>query len=416
MRDKPFAAVLAGLQKRTPLIVLLGTGGVGKSTLAIEVGTSCFVPSKQAQTPASDRPQFEGVIWISDKWRPGVTRLVTVLDEIVYTLGYPGYAQLELPDKQRAVDQLLRFLRVLVIVDNFETVADDALVDWLLNLPFPSKALVTTREYREAFQQGGYLVELAGMRRDEARAFIRIWEEQHFVRNPLGDAVSDSVIDATGGNPQAIKHVLGLYKRTGQPIATLIAASETMATLLDSLFRSSWAALHTEVQSLLLVVTLFSGSVDREVLGRVAGFDQATFGESIESLVELALIDVDYGDGLDGAQQPRYSLHPLVRQFVLGKYEQAAKQAPTDTTQAFVLALSAAYERWLAWAIERAGQVGYVPKDVPGLRRVTLDAQTLANATSWALEHGRLRETIALVHGLEFLLCARVVGSKAEAA
>ncbi|NTU81389.1 MAG: hypothetical protein HGA45_18755 [Chloroflexales bacterium] len=73
------------------------------------------------------------------------TNLSTVLDEIARTLDYPGFAQFEHEEKRREVEQLLRRQRVLLVVDNFETVTDGALLTWLLRLPEPSKALMTLR-------------------------------------------------------------------------------------------------------------------------------------------------------------------------------------------------------------------------------------------------------------------------------
>ena len=47
----------------------------------------------------------------------------TVLDEIARTLDYPGFTQFEHNEKRREVEQLLKRQRVLLIVDNFETIS-----------------------------------------------------------------------------------------------------------------------------------------------------------------------------------------------------------------------------------------------------------------------------------------------------
>ncbi len=105
---------------------------------------------------------FDAAVWVSDKNSPGTTNLSIVLDEIARTLDYPGFTQFEHDEKRREI-ALLRRQRVLVCIDNFETITDGALLAWLLNLPEPSKALITTREYRREYRRGGWPVELRGM-------------------------------------------------------------------------------------------------------------------------------------------------------------------------------------------------------------------------------------------------------------
>ena len=99
---------------------------------------------------------------------PGTTNLSVVLDEIARTLDYPGFTQFAHDEKRYEVEQLLRRQKVLLIIDNFETITDDALLDWLLRLPEPSKAIITTREYRREFRSS-WPIDLSGMTDTEAR-------------------------------------------------------------------------------------------------------------------------------------------------------------------------------------------------------------------------------------------------------
>jgi len=65
-------------------------------------------------------------VWVSDKDRPGTTNLSVVLDEIARTLDYPGFTQFSHDEKRYEVEQLLRRQRILLVVDNFETITDGA--------------------------------------------------------------------------------------------------------------------------------------------------------------------------------------------------------------------------------------------------------------------------------------------------
>ncbi len=139
MRQQAFAEVIDGLGQRSAAVLIVGLGGNGKTSLAREVATQCLHDDR-------DAPHFDAVVWVSDKDNPGTTNQTTVLDTIARTLDYPGFTQFSHDEKQYEVEQLLRRQKVLLIIDNAETITDGALFSWLLRLPEPSKAIITTRD------------------------------------------------------------------------------------------------------------------------------------------------------------------------------------------------------------------------------------------------------------------------------
>src|SRR6266540_207290 len=112
MRAQAFAEVIDGLQQRSAVVLIAGLGGNGKTSLAREVAAQCL-------TDASDVPQFDAVVWVSDKDRPSTTNLSVVLDEIARTLDYPGFTQFAYDEKLYEVGQLLKRQPVLLVIDNF---------------------------------------------------------------------------------------------------------------------------------------------------------------------------------------------------------------------------------------------------------------------------------------------------------
>jgi AAA domain len=207
MREQAFAEVIDGLQQRSAAVLIVGLGGNGKTSLAREVAARCLQDN-------SDMPRFDAVVWVSDKDRPGATNLSIVLDEIARILDYPGFTQLAHDEKLYEVGQLLKRQRVLLVIDNFEMISDGALLSWLLRLPEPSKALITSREYR----RGGWPVELRGMREDEAQELVgqrlRVLRIAQLVGEPTD---LEPLLAATGGNPKAIEIALGLVKHERRP-------------------------------------------------------------------------------------------------------------------------------------------------------------------------------------------------------
>jgi hypothetical protein len=154
-RKEEVARVLKGLRSRYPLIAIEGFPGIGKTSLALEVGHSCL---SNRSDEDSEAVVFDYVAWISAKDMPDQRRwLQAVLNVVATTMNFPAITQRPLDERRREVDWLLRAYKVLLIIDNFETIDDPDLATWLEQIPEPSKVIITTRSQ---FQQKAWAVNL----------------------------------------------------------------------------------------------------------------------------------------------------------------------------------------------------------------------------------------------------------------
>ncbi|MEI8167437.1 MAG: NB-ARC domain-containing protein, partial [Chloroflexales bacterium] len=306
MREQAFAELLDGLQQRSAAVLVLGLGGNGKTSLAREVAAHCLRAVEGA-------PRFDAVVWVSDKDRPGTTNLSVVLDEVARTLDYPGFTQFADDEKRREVEQLLRRQRVLLVVDNFETITDSALLTWLLRLPEPSKAIITSREYRREWRSS-WPVELRGMREGEAWALISERARVLKIDRLVGErAQLEPLLAATGGNPKALSMTLGLLKYERRPLQAIVDdLYAARGDLFDDLFVRAWALLDEAARRILLVATFFPTSASGDALRASADVQGFAFDRAVERLADMALLDVQQ---TDLNSPPRYALHPLVRAF-----------------------------------------------------------------------------------------------------
>lgn len=342
MRSQAFADVLQGLAQHSALVVVTSLGGMGKTSLAREVAAHCL-------RPLGDGPRFDAAVWVSDKDRPGTTTLNTVLDAIARTLDFAGFTQFRLEEKQWEVEQLLRRERVLVVVDNFETIIDDAMPAWLLRLPEPSKVIVTTRELGRAFRVGGWLVELGGMDEHEAQLLIRQRLRMLKIEHLVCDAACIApLVRAVEGNPKAIEIALGCLKYEHYPLNQILADIQAArGELFNDLFARCWTLLDAATQHVLLTLALFPQSASAESLFATAGLPRDAFDHAIERLTDLALLDVQQAD-LQSA--PRYALHSLVFAFATARLAEHASVA------------AAARERWVAYCstfIQECNAIGW---------------------------------------------------------
>jgi tetratricopeptide (TPR) repeat protein len=111
------------------------------------------------------------------------------------------------------------------------------------------------------------------------------------------------------------------------------------------------------------------------------------FARAPPRLGNLGLIDVQQ---LDLNRPPRYTLHPLVRAFAGARLAEQPSVA------------NRARDRWVAWYLKLAGQVGFCWDDLRRLELLDSEHETMQAAIAWTFEHERLAETIRLIEGVRY--------------
>jgi len=139
------------------LLVVTGIGGIGKSELALAVAHKFL--NEHMKLPAENR--FEAIIWLSGKKevlgideKPIVASLhicrtiEDVYSEIATTLERTDIKDASTyREQEKLIERLLRLHRVLIIVDEIESMSDGRVDTFVRNIPERSKAVVTTSEW-----------------------------------------------------------------------------------------------------------------------------------------------------------------------------------------------------------------------------------------------------------------------------
>lgn len=310
-REKEKKQVHEALTSRSFIVMIDGIGGIGKTSLALEVLHECLTASQNSERSENGAQKFEAFIWTSAKDHP--LALNDVLDTIARTLEYPYITQLSPEEKQHEVMRRLREKSCLLIVDNFETVTDDALHDFIRNLPEPSKCLITSRV--QSLRQAR-AVSIRGLDHAEARQLIaNEGSRLGLDLAPLADDAQNfqRFYEATGGAPLAIRWSIGQIKQRGQSIdGVLDSLYDARGDIFEFIFERAWSLLSEPAIQILTIMPVFAASASKAAIEAASDMHKFDLDEGLGQLVELWLLEAS--DKLDAAKR-RYSLHPLTRAY-----------------------------------------------------------------------------------------------------
>jgi tetratricopeptide (TPR) repeat protein len=278
-----------------------GTGGTGKTTLALAVAHAFLEMSPEA------RP-FDAVVWLSAQTslltvsgqiprESSVTDVGSVVATIAQTLGRFDILYESGPARSWRLHSALRETRTLVIVDNFETVRDPAIFQFLRELPDGSAALITSREKQDA----DFVCHLPELRQPELKQLVALELERRELT--LAPQMIDKIAERSGGLPLAAVWLTGRIAHDG--IESVVADIEA-EDLLKFTFGEQLESVSDTAADLMRALSFFpAGAEIVDLLRCVDGAEP----DHIRELGRRSLLE------RDGAF---VRLLPLTKELVLG--------------------------------------------------------------------------------------------------
>jgi len=214
--------------------IIYGPGGVGKTALMLQVSKVLFDESDLASVA------FENIIWVSaksdyynpilnivEKRKRRFQSLDNVLSTILRFFGHDDIEEYDTQDKKQLVLDLLEDNRVLLILDNFETVPEYEarnIISYfgidvkqrLKKKPDYFKVIVTSRKQ---IPSGFHQIQLAGLDLRESKLLMtRLCEHYRDSKPELTDQQKEAIHLSASGIPIIIKHCIGQVYEYNEPL------------------------------------------------------------------------------------------------------------------------------------------------------------------------------------------------------
>ncbi len=297
-------------------LALWGPGGVGKTTLAAE-----FARQWQREHESAC------VVWSNADGRVNFT-LNALLDDIATQLGQTELRPLALEQKREAVRYALTAAPTLLVVDNFESVAEEerrSCSAWLLN-EAQCPALITSRDRVE----GARNVPVHAMSPEEAQKFLDALLA--LAQNPAAftPGLRERLLDFTHANPLMLQWLVAQIDLAQEPETVLEELRAGEGEVAQRIFTRSFELpqVGEDGRSVLLALSLFVPSASRKALAEVAGFgnDLKRLNEALKNLASLWLVN--------SAEDGRLQCEALTRDLAMSRLTNA-KFTPAEVATEF---------------------------------------------------------------------------------
>lgn len=284
---------------RYPAVTLVGRGGIGKTSLALQVLHEITVSGV-----------YETVVWFSARdieldpdrartVRPqvkGLDEIAVEFDRLLHVGATPMKGKERVKFLADHLGGVAETGPILFVFDNFETVVNpielyDQLSNWIR---LPNKILITTR--LRPFK-GDYPVEVKGMSQSEMEELIDSHATRLGITAKLSKAVRREVFTESEGHPYVAKILLGeIARRGGRPLVQRILANRD--DILSALFERTYSSLPSAAQRAFLTLCSWRSAVPVVALQAVMlrpTNERIPLDDAVDALVLSSMVDLHPG-------------------------------------------------------------------------------------------------------------------------
>jgi hypothetical protein len=244
------------INDRHPIVTLVGRGGIGKTSLALQV---------LHRLAYSKEDRFSGIVWLSARdidllpqgprlVKPAVLTTKDIAREVT-ALFQPNDWNEKGFDAEKYLAESLRQAEIgplLLVFDNFETIQQPIDVfNWLdTYVRCPNKILITTR-HRDF--RGDYAVEVGGMNENQCDQLVRTTASTLNISAAVTHQFCKDVYRESEGHPYVVKVLVG-ESADGRRLRNVERIVASRDDLLDALFERTYARLSPAAKRVFLTL------------------------------------------------------------------------------------------------------------------------------------------------------------------
>ena len=319
-------------ESRTWGVLIDGHGGIGKTALAIKAAQlapqnlfsqKIFISAKTCKLTNSGEKKVD---------KPTQTDAIAILNELALELGEESTLKLTEDERATAIRLVLTKFRVLIILDNLETLDNDdrdQVYSFLSKLPEGNKAIVTSRRRDNIDAR---VIELGQLQKSEARKLIsELTTKNHRVPDFTDDEKRE-LFYSTTGNPLLITWVIGQLGREKSKLNTIEDAIEYMRNAptdndpLEYIFGDMLSTLINREKNVLAAMTHFNSNPKSTWLSKTTDYSEKTIEKVLQELVARLIL-------VENKETNEYYLSSLTRQFARNKLSKEISETEKNLTK-----------------------------------------------------------------------------------
>jgi len=300
-----------------PVISIVGDGGQGKSALALKVAYELL--------ESRDNP-FEAIIWSTSKTMQLTNNEIQKIDDCI-TDSMGVFKNIEsnvlncgTDNPIETVLEYLRNFKILLIIDNLETVLDDRIRQFLGSLPNGSKVLITSRIGLGAFE---YPVKLQPMESSDSINLLRCLatlRDQTFILKTHNSKLV-SYCNKMNNNPGYIKWFISAMQSGKRPEEIL----DKPHVFLDFCMSNVYEYLDDESRSILRSLLCINGELSNAELAYINEIGFNDLQKGLHQLMTTNMVQMR-STPKGSSFESKYDISDFARQYLL-------KNHPTKSSE-----------------------------------------------------------------------------------